>query len=193
MLNIGGVDFGAKMAGTTALTYMQDGTLMVCQSGKGQDADNWLKQKIVNLNISCLYIDAPLSLPNAYFGKGNNYFYREADIKLKAMSPLFLGGLTARAMQLKHELKQNNIDVHEVYPGGLIRTNEMIDFGYNKKENNTISDVWIKLKNCLPFPINYPPENYHQLDSILCWYIGWKHVDNKATPFGIQSEGIIWV
>jgi uncharacterized protein len=39
-----------------------------------------------------IFMDAPLSLPQVFFGpSGNEFFYRRCGRELKAMSPMFLG------------------------------------------------------------------------------------------------------
>lgn len=42
-----GIDFGAKLAGTTAVAMVRDGALRLWQSEKGKDADSWLDRKSV--------------------------------------------------------------------------------------------------------------------------------------------------
>lgn len=44
-----------------------------------------------------------------------------ADRQAKDMSPMFLGGLTARAIALSKEWRKLGIAVHEAYPAALIR------------------------------------------------------------------------
>jgi predicted nuclease with RNAse H fold len=187
-----GIDFGAKYAGTTAVTWLADNYLFTYQSAKGRDADEWLK-KLVSANPPTrIYIDAPLSLPQAYYGSGDDFSYRKADKELKAMSPMFLGGITARAMKLKHYLLLHSVLCTEVYPGAFVRFQEDIKLTYNKKDNDSIDSVLEILKKILPYNFAEPPSNYHQLDSLVCWYIGWKHCENTANSAGDVSEGLIW-
>lgn len=98
MMNFAGVDYGSKLAGTTVITFLSQNQLVTYQSPKGKNADDWLKNLLSTQKIGTIYIDAPLSLPSAYCGKGDNFHYRKADQMLHAMSPMFLGGLTARAI-----------------------------------------------------------------------------------------------
>lgn len=192
-MKIAGIDYGAKSAGTTAITFESDGKLFTKQCKKNDDADIWLVQTLHTLDIGHIYLDAPLSLPIAYTDGGENFFYREADILLKAMSPMFLGGLTARAMSLKKLLCKSNIQCTEVYPSGLVRMEKQIFADYDKKNAATIADVLRQLQQLIPYHIHIMPINYHQLDSVICWYIGWKHQQNIAQAFGNESEGMIWI
>jgi predicted nuclease with RNAse H fold len=106
-----GIDYGSKMAGTTVITYNQDNVLYQRSSVKNGDADAFILDCVTELQPGQIYIDAPLSLPLACFGKGTDFFYREADRKLKAMSPMFLGGLTARAMKLRLQLTEMELQL----------------------------------------------------------------------------------
>lgn len=59
-----------------------------------------------SINLVC--IDAPLSLPGVYFDKNkfHDYLYRKCDNACKAMSPMFVGAFTARAIQLQKLLEE---------------------------------------------------------------------------------------
>lgn len=87
-----GIDYGSKLAGTTAICYQEGDALTIIQSEKKQDADRFINDTVESLKPEQIFIDAPLSLPAAYFGNGDDYFYRDCDRQLKAMSPMFLGG-----------------------------------------------------------------------------------------------------
>ena len=167
-----GIDFGAKLAGTTALTFLDDDQLKILQVEKGQDTDQWVLKTIADQNLSQVFIDAPISLPGAYYGRGDNFSYRKSDILLRAMSPMFLGGLTARAIQLKSELSKNGVSCIEVYPGGFIRQNLTFKSLYDKKKLFSIYAMLDVFSPNLPYSISDAPKNYHQLDSLICWYIG---------------------
>ncbi len=191
--SIAGVDFGAKMAGTTAVTLLDGDQLVFMQSAKGKDADQWLVNIVTQYNISKVYIDAPLSLPGAYFGIGNDYNFRQSDIELNAMSPMFLGGLTARAIKLNATLSKLQVQCTEVYPGGFIRQNHDLKMLYDKKKLTTILPLLDQLNGFLPHQLLEYPQNYHQLDSLICWFIGYKHITGSALSVGNPSEGLIWI
>ena len=108
-----GIDYGSKTSGfTAAASYSSTGTVQVYQSAKGKDADAWLLNLINDLKPKNVAIDAPLSLPGVFIDPSafNNYNYRACDGITGAMSPMFLGGLTARAMQLSAKLKALKIE-----------------------------------------------------------------------------------
>lgn len=120
-----GLDYGAKQADTTAVAKLQQNELLVWQSKTGLNADAWLLVLISELRPDLVFIDAPLSLP-AVYGKLPasplaDYFYRTCDRQLQAMSPMFVGGLTARAIRLTAQLTTQGIRVIETYPAGLYR------------------------------------------------------------------------
>ncbi len=192
-LKFAGIDFGARFAGTTAITYFEEGKLITIQSEKGWDTDVWLRNFIASYQFQLLYIDAPLSLPKAYYEEGSDFNYRRADRDLNAMSPMFLGGLTARAMSFNHFVKQSGIKCKEVYPAGYVRSVDILKDLYNKKDQSSLINVLQFLNQILPFSLYADPINYHQLDSLICWWIGYRHLSDAAIPYGDLSEGLIWI
>jgi len=182
-----GIDYGAKLAGTTAICFEKEKELFIIQSQKKQDADAFIKSLINMVEPTHVYLDAPLSLPAAYFGKGKNYFYRQCDIETKAMSPMFLGGLTARAMKLSADFPQ--ITFKETYPSFLVKNIFFLQDVYQKKKpfNPEI------LENMIFPKMGRPIENWHQFDSLMCWLSGKRDFENDAICLGNAEEGIITV
>ncbi|MEM9547828.1 MAG: hypothetical protein AAGA77_17730 [Bacteroidota bacterium] len=187
-----GIDYGSKLAGTTVITYDKEKTLYQISSRKKEDADALILNAVKELKPTGVYIDAPLSLPLAYFGRGKDYFYREADKELKAMSPMFLGGLTARAMRLKSEINVLGIEVFETYPGAFIRSVPELDLIYNKKDKSNIVALLEVFRPMLKeVKLHNKPDNLHQFDSLLAWYSGYRHKNDQAQKIGNQEEGVI--
>jgi predicted nuclease with RNAse H fold len=189
----GGIDFGSRLAGTTSLCINLEGKMQIFQSKKGEDADILLSKWITVFQISTVFIDAPLSIPGAYYNKGVDFMYRDADRTIKAMSPMFLGGLTARAMQLQAQWKQMGVTCVEVYPGGWIRDHALASETYLKKSSGNTSDFMQFLKKEYP-AIDFPKvDNWHQVDSVICWLIGHKYLLGQAIAIGHPDEGQIWI
>lgn len=182
------IDYGSKLAGTTALCWAADGQLHLAQSAKKQDADVFLQNKIDELAPSAVFIDAPLSLPGVYTGHGHDYFYRACDRAVAAMSPMFLGGLTARAMRLRAEFP--DLPFFEIYPAYLART-ILPEAKFYKKEN--LSGFCGLLSQMLPLPFAEQPKNWHQVDAVLAWLSGWRYGRGEALVFGEEPEGVIVV
>ena len=107
---------------------------------------------------------------------------------LKAMSPLFLGGLTARAMKLKHNLRHST-QFYEVYPGAAIRNQPSLAVHYNKKKAPT-EDLMHALQRVVPY--SFEIDNLHQFDAIVAWDIAYRFRKGKAMTAGEKSEGIIY-
>lgn len=188
-----GIDYGSKLAGTTVVTFNQNGNLRQRSFEKGKDADVLILETIKELVPSVIFIDAPLSLPLAYSNKGNDFFYREADRVLKAMSPMFLGGLTARAMKLKTQIEAEfGIAVHETYPAALIQAFSELSELYNKKDVKSIPPFMEAFHQKIPdFSIEERPKSYHSVDSLLAWYSGYRYLEGKASSVGNKKEGTI--
>ena len=61
-----GIDYGAKLAGTTCVAWCEVNVIRVDRVQKGKDADAWLENMVKQLNPDFICIDAPLTLPAAY-------------------------------------------------------------------------------------------------------------------------------
>ncbi|NBC82620.1 MAG: hypothetical protein GVY19_04480 [Bacteroidetes bacterium] len=187
-----GIDFGAQKAGTTAICYNYRGKLYSKQSVKGYSADDFIEDVISTHQPSHIFLDAPLSLPGAYYNMGDNFFYRRADIELEAMSPMFLGGLTARAMKLKSMVERRQIPCIEVYPKAIAQ--RLLSGVYHEyKPKKSITSIENALSNILPFPLNFSCDNWHQIDSVLAWLAGYRFLHSKHITFGSEQEGLIIV
>jgi len=178
-----GIDYGAKMSGNTVMAYVQNNAVVFDQIEKKLDTDNWLITKVQEHQFTSVYLDAPLSLPAAYFGSGTNFHYRECDVITKAMSPMFLGGLTARAISLKHQL---DIPFYEVYPAHFQRTTIKSEF-YKQDIDLFLEDYLKKIT----INLSSIPQNWHQIDALLALTSGIRHQQNKHISIGNPNEGII--
>lgn len=183
-----GIDFGARNAGTTVICYRERGIFHFKRCAKGEDADAWLEDNVQVMAPDAIYIDAPLSLPGAYYGRGADHFFRRADRLAGGMSPMFLGGLTARAIRLAERWRATGAHVMEVYPAALIR--QEWDF-LHIPHGKTIPRHKLRLMAgmfALPPP---EPEDRHAADAWLCWLIGHRHRQGEARSVGDPLEGVI--
>lgn len=192
-----GIDYGAKMAGTTVIARMYDHNKVdFFASAKNQDADQFIIDFIKeNEDVWLAYLDAPLSLPSVYCNntKQGNYFYREADQETGAMSPMFLGGLTARAMKLSAGLTSTGVKVVETYPSKLADVLKLKEKEY-KKDKREIPALCEALKEVSGFMFdNDQVETWHHFDSLLCLYSAKRHEMQAAMIFGNPNEGTITV
>ena len=187
MSNFIAIDYGSKMAGTTVICFAKKNKLHFLQSAKKKDADAFLKKNILALNPEKIFMDAPLSLPGVYFAKGDNYFYRQCDREVGGMSPMFLGGLTARAMQLKAGFPE--VLFFEIYPAHLVRVLFLKDKSYKKN----MTGFCEMIKKEMPVGFFELPKNWHQVDAALGWLSGWRYLNEKAEMYGDQKEGVIYV
>lgn len=191
-----GIDYGSKLAGTTAAAFVEDGKLQVSQTQRGQDADAWILELASTLHPKTIYIDAPLSLPKVYsqgvFTPEAAYFYRACDREVQAMSPMFIGGLTARAIQLRARLAETSIAVLETYPSQLNKLLFSHLQGY-KKSPAALPVFTEALQSLLPFPLAQLPANWHQFDSLLAWLSGYRHTLGTSVLYGDAREGRIIV
>jgi uncharacterized protein len=192
MNNFCGIDYGSKLAGTTSICFEVDNRLVFLQSEMKKDADKMIIQFLENHRIKQVFFDAPLSLPKAFFGEGEDFFYREGDRAIGAMSPMFLGGLTARAIKLKTTFEKSGIFFFEAYPGGLVKELNIKEKGY-KKEIGQIITLSEEIVEKFNLKLEKHPSNWHQFDSLLAFVIGIRFKTNQALFFGDEDEGGIWV
>lgn len=185
-----GIDYGSKLAGTTVIAYDLGQGICLERSHKKQDADQMIIDFVKDNKVDVVGIDAPLSLPGVYTKlKGfEDYHYRVCDRELKAMSPMFLGGLTARAMKLKKDLEEMNVQVFETYPVMTGKNLLLVDFGYRTK-NPDYSAMITALEK---FGIRLAPQTKiiasHDLDSILALHSVLRIGESSGNP----SEGLIY-
>ncbi|MBK7946540.1 MAG: DUF429 domain-containing protein [Flavobacteriales bacterium] len=183
-----GIDFGARYSANTALCRRERGLFVFERINRGDDGDEWLEQRVLELAPRAVYIDAPLSLPGAYYGRGSDHFYREADRLAGGMSPMFLGGLTARAIRLAERWRKSGIAVHEAYPSAFIRRSwEFLELSAGKAIPKQALRLMAGM--CLLPPPD--PKDRHEADAWLCWVIGQRHMQGEAKELGRADEGLI--
>ena len=183
-----GIDFGARTSGNTAVCFLDHGMLRFLHSPKDIDGDAWLEETVSQLHADAIYIDAPLSLPGAYVGRGDDYFFRVADRQSKGMSPMFLGGLTARAMRLAAGWRKQDIAVHEAYPAALIRHAWE---GLKVEPRKAIPKHKLRIMSGMVMMPPPAPADRHEADAWLCWVIGHRHLRGAAIAYGTEQEGLI--
>ena len=188
---VAGIDFGSKLAGTTVLAWFDGRQVQILQTAKGEDADALLEQWVAEKQILRLFMDAPMSLPGVYTGEGNDYFYRAGDRELGAMSPLFLGGLTARAMRLAAGWRKAGVEVYEAYPAALWKEIGDKKLAY-KKDLADLPGCMALLQALWEIPL-LRVANWHQFDALLALTTGLRHAAGKSKSYGEPREGSIHV
>ena len=195
---IAGIDYGSKLAGTTAIAYNQGPVLYITQSTKGQNADQFVVDVLtgtVPQPLQQVFLDAPLSLPLAYRQPvaRPDFMFRAADRAVGAMSPMFLGGLTARAMALQHQLSGMGIACHEAYPSALARVLLPHLHPYKKAVARLTDFTEAAQLVAAPYTLAQPPQNGHQLDALLAWKTGLRYHQGQHQRYGHAAEGVILV
>ncbi len=191
-----GVDYGSKLAGTTVVCTLDQTTNLVRfqKSAPKKDADAFLRNCLLQFQPAFIFLDAPLSLPGVYRGLPDcrDYFYREADRRLDAMSPMFLGGLTARAMQLREGLQQNGLVVHETYPAAQARRLNLHAAGY-KQEPAALVPVLGQIQQDHPslFSEIIGVTSWHHVDALLALLAAVRFTRGEHEVYGNREEGEI--
>ena len=177
------MDLGNKLAGTTVICFLNEQGLPEWrQSLKKKDADAFLQKALTELDLRALFLDAPLSLPGVYrFGKPyEDYFYRQGDRMVKAMSPMFLAGLTARAIRLKDQLEASlPLSVMEV------------DYKGSKAAIMEVTRAICNAAGLQP-PADRLPD-WHHVDALLALLTGIRWCHDAHEVLGDPEEGAIIV
>ena len=198
-----GIDFGAKLSGATvAALWREDldgekGAVSFFAVPKKQDADAALRELLLREEPQICCIDAPLSLPRVYadsFVASDDYFYRACDRALGAMSPMFLGGLTARAMRLCAEIQRKlpQMRAAETYPAAQARRLGLRELGGGyKKAKDGIAPALRHIERAanLLLPENLP--DWHHVDAVLALVAALRLDAGEATFYGDDAEGVI--
>lgn len=194
MEQIVGIDYGSKLAGTTVIAYLHNGQVCFDAVRKKADADQFILDWATSHQPTTIFLDAPLSLPGVYRWPDHydDFFYRAADRSVGAMSPMFLGGLTARAMRLRQQLSQSGITVQETYPARLANRLELDKQRYKKDRTymaSALSTVAATLPSGTFLPTDLP--TWHHFDALLALASGYRYLDGTAEQYGTEEEGMI--
>lgn len=191
-MRLAGIDYGSRLAGTTVIAFLDGDTIALKSSRKGQDADAMILEFANTYKPEIIGIDAPLSLPGVYRGLENfsDFHYRSADRQLGAMSPMFLGGLTARAMEMKLKLSLLEIEVVEVYPR---KTFERLNFSeLRKKWPDGKEELIAKLSSYLCLAIDEAAvQTAHCVDALAAFAAIIDYQRGNAEIEGDAGEGRI--
>jgi predicted nuclease with RNAse H fold len=192
-----GIDYGSKRSGNTVIALFNNMRIDFLDAEKGVDADAFIRNAVNHYKPSLIFLDAPLSLPGKYFNiEGCScYHFRKADSELKAMSPMFLGGLTARAIELKDDFAKMGIEVIETYPKAQATRFDLKKLGY--KTNPLALRLCVeKIADSLHSEISICRKEittWHHFDALLALISAMYYLQGKAQVFGCPKEGQIIV
>ena len=195
METVVGIDYGSKLAGTTVIAYYQNEMVRFRASKHQEDADKFIVKYLQLMKPKFVFLDAPLSLPGKYVDKESysDYFYREADRELGAMSPMFLGGLTARAMKLRDYLEKMEITVFETYPKQQAVILEL-DTSMYKRDDKYIIELSKVVSDKFSLNVNHDQmKTWHHFDSLLAYIAGIRFLNKTHVAIGDKEEGQIIV
>lgn len=161
------------------------------------DADQFILKAAEHFKPEIIFIDAPLSLPGVYRfpEQFSDYHFRVADRETQAMSPMFLGGLAARAIELKRKLEDQQIEIKETYPRLMANRFKLKDLGY-KTNRAALKDCTQQLRNCMRKSLNFKCNNvktWHHFDALLALLSAMSYSCGDYTSYGDPQEGLIYV
>ena len=105
---------------------------------------------------------------------------------------MFLGGLTARAMKMKRLLTAQNISVFETYPAALVRQILPHSKFYKKDIQGFRKELHTIIRG---LELSALPHfaTFHQVDSLLAWISGYRHLTHQSNIVGSEQEGLIYI
>lgn len=188
------IDFGSKLAGTTVVVSGVPASatpLTFTASAKKQDADAMITDMLGQYGTAHVFLDAPLSLPGVYrqLPGFDDFHLRRGDRQLAAMSPMFLGGLTARAMRLA--ANNPHCTWHETYPAAQAKRLALPKDQY-KKAADALPTLTARLADLIESPFDTAQvSTWHHFDALLAWLAAERHARDEAEAYGDEAEGVI--
>ena len=191
-----GISYGSKLSGNTVIAILNVNKIHFLDIDENTDADEFIYNASRHFKPNVVFLDAPLSLPSRCCGKsGNDFHFRKADLDLKAISPMFIGGITARAMQLKSRIENNSTKVYETHTKAQACNYKLIELGYKKEDQHLIAcrnTLKEKLSPSLFFDCQ-DIKTWEHLDAFLSLFSAMRFVMGRADTFGDPEEGLIYV
>jgi predicted nuclease with RNAse H fold len=190
-----GIDYGKKRSGNTVICERQEKEVHFFQAEKNKDADQFILSMIREAPPDRIFIDAPLSLPGAFYDETryNDFFFRQCDQQIGGMSPMFLGGLTARAIRLKSIVSRMNIPMMEAYPGGLSRHLKLKDYGYRRGKEKIGDCADIILESAQLELDKSLILSWHHIDALLALVTAIRHEQGLSFTYGNKDEGLVYI
>jgi uncharacterized protein len=124
--------------------------------------------------------------------RGKEYFYRAVDKQVKAMSPMFLGGLTALAIKLKDEASTFQVALFETYPALFVQ-HFNLSAHYHKKDISAIPLFIDQLLAQFSIQVSILQlPTWHHVDALIAWYSCYRMAHDQHITFG-DDEGQIFI
>lgn len=190
-----GIDYGKNYSRNTVVIIQKNGSMSVNQSQKNMDADKMIIELAETHKPAAIFLDAPLSLPGVYSSPGefDDFFYRKCDRATQAMSPMFLGGLTARSMRLARTLNNMRIELFESYPAGIAKKLELKKLGYKQSVHNIPACLNVIEPFIQPAIEIQAFTTWHHVDALLTLVVASRYYDNIHQAYGNPEEGLIYI
>jgi predicted nuclease with RNAse H fold len=190
-----GINYGCKYSGTTVICHNTFHEVRFILSPKNSDADEFLLNEIIHIDPDIVLINAPLSLPGVYRHLGGciDYFFRKCDSEMKASSPMFTGGITARAIGLKRQLNSFGYQVYETYPRKMVEVLSLPVHIYRQKIADLDSMLDIFMTRASIALNKRLITTWHHFDSLLAFISGLRYMTRQNEVFGKEDEGLVYV
>ena len=192
-----GIHFGGLLSGDTVVAIFQKSGIVFMEVDEGINSDEFILNAAEHFKPGHVFIDAPLSLPGIYkeIDGCEDYHFRHADLDLKSISPMFVGGFAARAMRLKDELKKAGIEMYETCPKTTAKRFGLPSKGY-KGSAQGLKCCRNDLSSRFHHNIEVAEEdikNWQHLDALMSLMAAMNYDQGCADKFGNEDEGLIFI
>lgn len=193
-----GIDYGSKLSGNTVISILKNTKIYFLDVDENVDADQFILNAARHFEPDVITLNAPLSLPGVYCQTDgcSNHQFRKADEELCTVSPMVIGGLTARAIELKAQIeKELPTKVFETCSKAQAKNYDLCNLGYKKNKMGLLT-----CRNVLSSKLNpnimfncMDIKSWNHIDAFLALISSMRIVTGHALPFGDEKEGLVYV
>ncbi len=193
-----GIHFGSKLSGNTVISLIKQNKIYFLDVDKEVDADIFIYNAAKHFKPDVIFMNAPLSLPGVFSNKVDcdDHEYRSADKEICSISPMIIGGVTARAIALKKKLESElNTKVYETCSKAQAHNYELMKMGYKTTQlrlHSCRNHLESKLNPRLMFCCQ-DVKSWDHIDAMLSLITAMRFVTGQALPYGNPDEGLIYV
>lgn len=193
-----GIAYGSKLSGNTVISIMKNNKIYFLDVDENVDCDEFILNAARHFKPEIVYINAPLSVPAVYkcVNGFKDHQFRKADKELCSISPMIIGGVTARAIELKEKLEAElETKVYETCSKSQAKNYCLDQHGYKKNGLHLVScrnHIGAQLSKKVMFDCT-DVKTWNHLDAFLSLITAMRFVMGMANSHGDPDEGLIYV
>lgn len=193
-----GINFSSKLSGNTVICLLSKNKIFFIDVDEDVDADIFIYNAAKHFQPEIIFLNAPLSIPGVFRSVNSccDHQYRQADKEICGISPMIIGGVTARAMELKQKLESEfNTKVYETSSKAQAENYGLLTKGF-KCGRKELLECRFEITSHLDknLMINCQDiKSWDHLNALLSLITAIRFVNGEAHTHGISEEGVIYV